>query len=336
MATLKDIALRAGVTHSIVSRVLTGDPTLRVSPDTRALIRKVADELDYVPNESARSLRKARPQAIAMAMHDITNPVFTQIFVGAQEEADTRDHMLFVSEVSALASGNARLGKLIRGGAIDGVILLGLGTQQDATVREIVTANARLVCLQEEPNSAYGVVRIADQSGTMMATRHLLELGHRRIGMLATSSGAGFSQRRVVGWQKAMAEADMVPPPSWYEQAGSDIASGEAAVARLMRRAPDLTAIVVANVMSAIGALAGLRAMGKRVPEDVSVISLLDTPFAGHTAPAPTTVDMPLAELGREAVRLLLADEQPAGRQMEITSPEPRLIVRASTAPVSL
>lgn len=132
MATLKDIALRAGVTHSIVSRVLTGNPALRVSPDTRALIRKVADELDYVPNESARSLRKARPQAIAMAMHDITNPVFTQIFVGAQEEADTRDHVLFVSEVSALASGNARLGKLIRGGAIDGVILLGLGTQQDA------------------------------------------------------------------------------------------------------------------------------------------------------------------------------------------------------------
>ncbi|QDZ11656.1 LacI family DNA-binding transcriptional regulator [Devosia ginsengisoli] len=334
MATLKDIALRAGVTHSIVSRVLTGDPTLRVSPDTRSLIQKVADELDYVPNESARSLRKARPQAIAMAMHDITNPVFTQIFVGAQEEADARDHMLFVSEVSALASGNARLGKLIRGGAIDGVILLGLGTQQDATVREIVIANARLVCLQDEPNADYGVVRIADQAGTMIATRHLLDLGHSRIGMLATSSGAGFSQRRVAGWQQAMVDAG-TPPPSWYEQAGSDIAAGETAVMRLMQREPGLTAIVVANVMSAIGALAGLHAIGKRVPEDVSVISLLDTPFAGHTNPALTTVDMPLAQLGREAVRLLLAEEQPAGRQIDITSPEPRLVIRSSTAPPS-
>jgi len=332
MVTLKDIAARAGVTHSIVSRTLSRDPTLRINDQTRENILKAAKELHYTPNIAAQALRNARPQTIAMAMHDITHPIFAQIFAGAQAAAEDKNYSLFIGEVDAMVSGEARLNTLIRGGAVEGLILLGIGSDADETARRML-AGKRLVCLQEERHPLFGCVQLADREATRIATRHLLELGHTRIGMISTASGASFSQRRVQGWRDAMQEAGLAAPDTWLTWAGSDIESGRASVQKLLAEAPDLTGIVVGNVVEAIGALTGLRQLSKSVPDDISVVTLFDTPLAQHIDPILTTVELPLSKLGYTAVQLLLDEEAPDGKLVVISDPAPNLLVRASTAP---
>lgn len=333
MATLKDIAARAGVTHSIVSRTLSCDPTLRINEQTRQKILKAAKELRYTPNVAARALRNAKPQTIAMAMHDITNPIFAQIFAGAQAAAEAKDYSLFIGEVDSMVSGEARLNTLIKGGAIEGLILLGIGSKADETACRMLEGN-RLVCLQEEPSPLFGCVQLADKEAARIATQHLLDLGHTRIGMLSTARSASFSRRRVQGWRETMRGAGLNPPDSWVEWAGSDVESGRFSVHELLRRAPDLTALVVGNVMEAIGTLTGLRQMSKSVPDDISVVALFNTPLALHVDPVLTTVELPLSKLGYEAARLLLDDEAPDGKLVVISDPAPNLLVRASTAPI--
>ena len=334
MATLKDVARSAGVSPPVVSRVINADPSLRVSAETRARVLEAVRAHDYAPNPTAQSLRGGRPRILALAVHDISNPVYGEIVRGAQGTADAYGHALLLGDAAALGAGSAHLNRLVRGGGLGGLILQGAGAETDRVLAQVAGRSLRTVLLQDDGGGAegrepaHGFVALPDHAASGLATRHLLDLGHRRIGCIGGPAGLRFSLDREAGYRKAMPDA---VPPAWITPSTSDAQGGYAAANRLLDAAPELTGLVVCNVLAALGALAALSARGLRVPDDVSVVALHDMPLAVYAQPALTTVALPLFELGARAARMLCDPEDPAGSvRIEIA---PRLIERRSATP---
>lgn len=334
MATLVQIAEKAGVSPAVVSRVLNGDQTLRVSEETRSRVLRIASEMDYAPNIAARSLRSSKSGLIALVVHDVSNPVYSEIVRGAQQAAAREGKALLLGDVSEEHGGTEHLVDLINGGGLDGMVLQGHGGNTDAIVTRVAKRSVPTVLLQTGIDGSTHLVSLPDETATHLATRHLLDLGHERIGCLGTRAGLTFTEDRRKGWERAMREAGLEPEPRWFVSDGSTIAGGSAAATELLKGAPEITGIVCCNILSAIGALESIKAGGLRIPEDISLIALHDIEFAKHLTPALTTIVMPLFEMGARAVEIVSNGDIPKPGQTIIGTPAPTVEVRQSTAAV--
>jgi LacI family transcriptional regulator len=324
---LRDVAAAAGVDASVVSRVLSGDSRLSVRPETRERVLEAASRLDYRPNAAARTLKTARTMAIGMIVPDLANVNYATIAQGAEEAASTSGYALLVAHGSA----SDRLPDLH--GRIDG-LLIGMATSETPRHGEFGGGVPALLVNRREPCGVASVT-VDDEAGGALATQHLLSLGHRRVAHIAGPQNADTARRRLRGYTSALQAAGLDPRSEWIAETAFDEAGGHVAATRLLRLEPRPTALFVANVRAAIGALAAARRLGLRVPEDVSIVGFHDAPFTAYLDPALTTVRMPLAEMGRQAVDSLLAllGGQPVADVM-VASPA-ELVVRASSAPHS-
>ncbi|MQA03597.1 MAG: LacI family DNA-binding transcriptional regulator [Streptosporangiales bacterium] len=333
MATIKEVAAAAGVAPSVVSRLLNGDATLRIRPETRDRIHGAVEQLRYTPNVAARSLRGARSGAIAMALHEVVNPVYAEIVAGAQAAAADHDQALFLGDVDNLAQGSGTLVRLIDGGALDGLVIQGASRPSDDVLAHLAN-KVPTVMLQEDPRPGIGVVALPDEQAARVATEHLVELGHTRVGCVTTMRGTRHARDRLRGWRRALQAAGIKPEPTdWLWGLWNEPESGARVMGRLLDRSPDLTAVVVCNVIAAIGALGAASDRGYEVPRDISVLAIHDLPLARFVRPALTTVQLPLAELGRQGVDLLADSTRAADASLVVSEPAPALIPRASTAP---
>lgn len=330
--SIKDVAQEAGVTAAVVSRVLNNDPTLQIRQETRDRVLAAADRLDYVPNHAARALRHNRSAAIGLAVHDITNPVYGEIVAGAQLAAAQAGYVLLLADVDSIARGDERFRRAVHGGAIDGLLLQRAGTNADRRVVE--TANSKIpTVLVNDRSTKLPSAGLDDRAGTRLATQHLLGLGHTEIAHLRVG-GTGRSEARTRGWRDALTESGLTARQEWLVDGGHTIDMGHAGMRTLLAVPDQPTAVVVGNVLAAIGALTAIREAGLRVPEDLSVVAFHESVYAANLVPALTTVRMPLRELGSAAVTLLLeALAGVAPRHVVVNTPEPTLIIRDSTAP---
>jgi LacI family transcriptional regulator len=350
MATLSDVAALAGVSISAVSRVLSDSPATRVRPETRARIHAAARELDYRPNFAGRALKLARSNVIALIVPDLTNAVFTELMHGVQESALAHDYMVLLGRaediqpgggvpgggagadaVAGDALGGDVIGRLIGEGRVDGM-LVQLGADADrASVESVLKTGAPVIFINSIEPGHVGAVALDDDAGARVATEHLIGLGHTRI---ALAGGTTFTaQRRERGFMAAMADAGLPVPAELSTAFGYLPADGRSALRALMALKEPPTGLFVANVNAAIGALAEARALGVRIPEDLSVVAMHDAWTAENTWPPLTTVKMPLRELGARAVESLF--NRMKGGDVEdlvVDAPPPILIARESTA----
>lgn len=322
---LRDVAAAAGVDASVVSRVLSGDARLSIRPETRERVLAAAARLDYRPNTAARTLKTARTMAIGMIVPDLANVNYATIAQGAEEAAATAGYVLLVAHGSA----SDRLPDLH--GRIDG-LLIGMATSETPRHGEFGGGVPALLVNRREPCGVPSVT-VDDEAGGALAVSHLLSLGHRRIAHVAGPQNADTARRRLRGYTAALEAAGICAAPDWVAETTFDEAGGHVAATRLLRLQPRPTALFVANVRAAIGALAAARRVGLRVPAELSIVGFHDAPFAPYLDPALTTVRMPLEEMGRQAVDSLLAllGGQTVDDTMVATPPE--LVVRASSAP---
>ena len=333
MATILDIAREANVSPAVVSRIVNGDETLRVSAETRERVLAIIEKLDYAPNAAARSLRSARSGLLALVVHDLTNPVYSEIIAGAQIAAARQRKAVLLGEVADIGAGIHRIEDLIGGGGVDGIILQGAGTEMDRALARAARRRMPIVLLQSGDVKDATLIRFDDAGAARLAAAHLIELGHRNIGFLGVNDELEFSRSRREGWIGAMAESGLAVDPAWCEDAGNGYETGFDAATVLMERAPELTAIIVANVVAAVGVMASLSDRGCRIPEDLSLIALHDMSLAEYVRPALTVVRMPLRQLGEAAVETVCAPETRQAGPQVIDDPAPRVVVRATTAP---
>jgi LacI family transcriptional regulator len=315
--TLADVAAHAGVDASVVSRVLSRDPRLNIRDATRDRVLRSVQVLDYRPNELARGLRTSRAKAFGLLIPDFANPVYSSIIAGAEAAATELGYLLVTA---SLAGQTAVLGE----GRVDGLLLAGPehGLRPDVPV---ILVNRRTA-------GARRYVILDDERAARLAVEHLAHLGHRRIAHVAGPEDADTAQRRLTGYLRAMTDAGLAVDDDLVVHADYTDTGGATAMRALVTRGRPPTAVFVANVASAIGALHEARTAGLRLPGDLSVVAVHDLPLAGYLSPPLTTVRMPLGELGRQAITLLASVPPDEHVQVVVEGPM-ELVVRGSTAP---
>lgn len=333
-ATLSDVAARAGVSISAASRVLANAPSTRVRPETRVRIQEAARELGYRPNFAGRALKLARSNVVAMIVPDLTNAIFTELMRGVEEAAIQHDYVVLLGRSEDMQPGGEMIAKLIGEGRVDGMLVQLAEDAGQEDVDLLVASSAPVVFINSLHGRAHGSVSLPNEAGARLATEHLVALGHRRIGFIGGTASVHTAGEREAGFQAAMAAAGLPVDERHVTGLGYTADQGREALRRIWAQPEHPTAVFVANLNAAIGALAEARALGIRVPEELSIVALHDAWTAENTWPALTTVRMPLYELGRTAIDLLIA--RLAGNDagdVRIESPAPELIVRESTAP---
>jgi LacI family transcriptional regulator len=333
MATLSDVAQLAGVSISAVSRVLSNAPETRVSAATRERIEASARTLEYRPNFAGRALKSSRSFAVALVVPDLTNAVFTELMEGVEEEALDRNYMVLLGRAEDMQPGGEMIAKLTGEGRVDGVLIQLGDTIVADEVQRLLESRAPVVFINSLEPTNVGAVTLQDELGAQMATRHLIELGHRRIGLVGGVPGAYTAGRRAAGFHAALLEAGLPVEPRYETSLGFTPPSGREALRALMATTPPPTALFVANVNAAIGVLAEARTLGVRIPEDLSVVAMHDAWTAENTWPPLTTVRMPLRELGKTAMRQLITRLEGVDdrRDVVVSDPAPVLVVREST-----
>jgi LacI family transcriptional regulator len=332
--TLKDIAGVTGYSLTTVSRALGGFND--VAESTRAHIRRVADELGYVPNLTARRLKKQQTGTIGFIIPTadprLTDPFFMELLSGFGNQAGLHDYDLLVS-THAPGSDREKQAYLraVRGGWVDGLLVV--------RTRE---KDPRIDLLLEHqfPFVAFG--RTAEQRpfsyvdedsifGMRLLVEHFWGLGHRRIGFVSPPAGLMFGRLRRQGFLETLAAHGVESRPEWVIAGDMTRRSGRRAAARLLALNPRPTAIIGGNDLMAIGILEGVQAAGLTVGTDVAVGGFDDVYLAAHTAPPLTTVRQPIYEIAFLVAETLV--EMLTGRLTTLRQHimEPTLVVRASS-----
>jgi LacI family transcriptional regulator len=337
--TIRDVARAANVSISTVSHVLSGKrPT---SGQTRQRVEDVIERLGYRPNRVAQSLVWRRPFALGLIIPDITNPYFPAFALGAEDRVRERGYTLVLGNSEYDPRREISYLELVRSQQLAGAIYC-LGDEMSPILPELKRAveEGFAVVLVHSPMPSVPTVCADNRQGGRLAAQHLLDLGHRQIGIVsALPLDEGMADREA-GFLDMLREVgmavDRTAVPTMY--GNHQIEGGSQATLDLLAHAPDLTGIFVLNDLMALGALEAARAAGRRVPTDLSIVGFDDIPFAALANPPLTTVGQPIRQLGEQAADLLLrvieGGEPPA---VEVT-PQPNvllpneLIVRGSTA----
>lgn len=302
MPSIRDVARLAGVSHQTVSRVLNDHPSIR--PETKAKVLDAISVLDYRPNLAARALVTSKSNMLGILSATVGEFGPTSSIVGIEDAA--REEGYSVSTLNLSATSPEAIGSALRQLAreqVDGIVVLAPQVRVFHVLRAMAS-DTPFVSLQTASGSD-GVSLSADQvAGARTATEHLIALGHSDIIHLAGPQDWIEAESRMRGYLEALREADLPTFPPIRGDWTADF--GYFAGQELARRR-DFTAVFVANDQMAIGLMHGFRDAGIRVPEDVSVVGFDDIPVSAHVAPTLTTVHQDFPELGRRAVRLLLA-----------------------------
>lgn len=330
--TLRDVARRADVDPSVVSRVVNDDPRLRVSVPTRRRVEAAIRDLGYRPNFQARGLRLSKTWTIGFVLPDLMNPFYAPIVHGAQLRASEHGYMIvIVRELDRAARNDDELNfaRLVHQERVDG-LLVASGRVDDTVIGSLAAEGRPMVIVNRRVPGVEGSVVVDDEAGAYMATRHLTELGHRRLGHVTGPDHIDNSIRRRTGFETAAAEAGA--EVSTVHGEGWDPKSGFEAAHELLARV-DVTAVFATNIVVAAGVVGAAQEKGLSVPRDLSVIALHDFTVASFLHPALSTVLLPLERLGSVAVDVLL--ERLDGRPPTeiVVDGAPELVLRESTAP---
>jgi LacI family transcriptional regulator len=333
--TMRDVAIRSGVSVSTVSRVITG--AVPVDPETADRVREVIEDLGYRPNLLARSFRRKVTQTIGLVVPDNSNPFFAEVARAIEDAgfAEGYNVVLCNSDLSAVKQASYIEALLAK--RVDGLILASSGLipaddGHDAVERILAAGTPCVVVDRDLGEMPVDQVLVDNIQGGYLAGKHLLSLGHRRIACLVGPSDVTPSAGRFEGFRRALAEAGVAIEPAFLARGDGRPDGGVAAVRQFLEQGMPATAIFAFNDQMATGAIGALQRAGLRVPHDVSVIGFDDVPLAAAIYPALTTIAQPIAEMGALGVRLLL--ERIARRDapyQRVLLPT-RLVVRESTA----
>lgn len=311
------------------------DTTLRVREETRQRVQQAVDELGYVPNSVARGLRVAQSGSVALLVPNIANPAYAPIVDGAQRRASEIGLALVVGPVSRDRQGDlSDFGHLLQRGRVDGM-LVAVARLSDPEVAAFERSRLPIVLVNRRSDIGLPFVVADEQTGGVLATEHLLALGHRDIVHMAGDLGIDTWAQRRDGFVRAMTAAGvsarraraLVQPGGITEQEGYDAAR------RVLDAPKPPTALFFGDTRAALGGLAGATDLGLRIPEDVSFIGFPDNPYAAFSVPTLTVVHVPLEEMGYTgmvALEQLIGGEPVEGIVLETP---PVVIERRSTGP---
>jgi LacI family transcriptional regulator len=343
MATIRDVAKLAGVSVASVSAVTNGRSG--VSSKLAERVRKAVEILDYHPDHVARSLRVRRTYIIGIIMPQIASPFFAEVLRGVEEEAKRTDYSIVICDSTADPAVEQRLLKALVAKRVDG-ILLASADPYFSSARNALPRRTSVVFFDRLPAGCRGPAVMANNAeGAFEATRHLINLGHRQIGIITGPLAISTAAERFEGFRNAMGAAGLPVSEEHVRCGDFRLEGGYRCAVDMLKLSPRPTALFATNYEMTLGTLRALRELGIKCPEEVSLVSFDDLilgadgfSWATLFSPQPTTVSQPSDAIGREAVKLLMREiersegSQPDGRETVLRLPV-ELHVRESTGP---
>jgi DNA-binding LacI/PurR family transcriptional regulator len=340
MATIRDVAQKADVHPSTVSRVFSGHP--RISKTTRDRVMAVAEELGFRPNAIARSLSIRKTHTIGIVIPHVfegffNDSFFPQIMRGMLRASFEHDYRIIVGGSEGYEDEAEQIKQITSSSQADGIVVMSSRVDVD-TVGALKAMKVPFVLIGHPPSEEDQDIAWVDannQQATSQAIDYLIQLGHQRIAYVGGDPENLTTQEREKAYTQSLLRAGISPNPGWIHYGFFDEPGGYNSV-QAMRLLGNQTptAYYAANDLMAIGVLRGLKALDLKIPEDVSVIGTNDAPYAAYTQPALTTIQVPYAEMAALAVEILLDQIAGNGHTTDHTMiVNCQLIVRDSTGP---
>ncbi|MFT3873573.1 MAG: LacI family DNA-binding transcriptional regulator [Nocardioides sp.] len=334
IVTLRDVARAAKVHPGTASRAINPATRSQVKVATAERVLAAAAELGYRVNPIARSLRTNRSLTVGVLIPDLTNPFYPPIVRGVEDELSVASYVALVANTDNDAAKETRVLETLRERQVDGLIVMTAKRKHPSLVELAATGMPMVLVSRDVDGLKVSGVMLDDEEAIEMAVDALYGLGHRRIAHVAGPRTVSTAVSRRQAFLRATKRASGVSA-TVLESAQFSIEAGRIACGRLLEEHPDITGIVAANDMIALGCLSALAESGRSCPGDVSVIGVNDSQFLDHTAPPLSTVSVPKYEMGRSAAQLLLSQIQASGGRpaAEVRQMKPDLKLRGSTGP---
>ena len=310
--SIKDIAKAAGVSHSTVSRALSDSPLIKA--ETKARIQQLAQEMGYSPDAIARSLVTQRTHTVGVVVTTITDPFVAEVVQGIEDTAQENDYSVILASSASEPERELAAVEMLRAKRVDSLIVT--SSRVGALYLEHLERFGVPVVLVNNHNRQSGrytfSVSVDNQHGGHLATTHLIQRGHRRIGYVsatASTRGGGPADHsddaeRLAGYRQALDESGITFDPALVVHGNGRVDGGERALRTLVRLAEPPTAVFCYNDMTAIGLISAVRQTGLSVPEDLAVVGFDDIPLAAHVYPPLTTVAQHQRDMGRGLISL--------------------------------
>ena len=332
MSTIKDVAKKAGVARSTVSYVLTNNK--RLTEETRRRVIRAMEELSYVPNGVARSMKSKNTYLIGLLLSDVAHYPSFAIAKGVDDVAFKANYSVIFCHTHNEPERESQYIRLLEERQVQGIIVASRRTEElthtylKSRRMPIVYAN------RYEPGESISCVLVDNEAGGYAATKHLLDLGHRRIAFISGPPGRSSSRDRRRGYERALSEAKIPVAPDLIRTGEYSVESGCNAMKQLLSLEARPTAVFAANDDMAIGAVNCIVESSWRVPEDISVVGYDNSIQSGFVHPALTTVDFPLSHVGAVAAKVLLDEISSGSTTPQSIRIKCDLIVRGSSGPV--
>jgi len=309
-----------------------------VSDTTRARVEAAIQELGYVPNRLARSLRLKRTHTLALVVTDITNPFWTTVVRGVEDAAHAAGFNVILCNTDESEAKQEQYLNVLLQKRVDGILLVPacssaeLGDWIQSQTIPVVLLDRRVDCAQVD------IVRGDSEAGAYRLVRHLLSLGHQRIAVLSGPKDVSTVTDRVAGYCQAMREAGLEVRADWVQYGAFSLASGYEMAQQVLATSPRPSAVFAVNNSIAVGALRALKEAGLRVPDDVSMVAFDDRTSDLVIEPFLTVADQPAHQMGQRAAELLLARLSGATTNgyREVVLPVKVTIRRSSAQPVAI
>ncbi|HHU51293.1 MAG TPA: LacI family transcriptional regulator [Firmicutes bacterium] len=304
MVTIKDIARRAGVNPSVVSRALNNKYGVRKS--TKERIIAIAEEMGYYPNTAARRLVTRKSGMIGVMMADISEPFYAQIIKGMEYVASKTGYTLLFSNSYDSLEQTDVLQKMIVAESVDGLVIVGSNTQDTNFTRTLLKQEIPFVLIERNlPQEKMNCIWIDNVEGAYLATRHLLEKGHKKIAHIAGNPQNQVTIERITGFKKAVSEFGLSEAdcPVLYGNYVSQ--DGYREMKKILSRYAGCTGVFTANDSMAYGALHAIHEAALVVPKDIAVVGFDDLEFSAFTNPPLTTIRQPRYEMGKKSLEIL-------------------------------
>ncbi len=332
MVRLKDIAARANVSVMTVSKALRDEPDISAATKTR--IKALAAEMNYVPDSIAQGLRNRTSKLFGLVISTMTNPVFSRMVLAIEERAFELGYDVVLAHTLNLPEREETHIRRLLSRRVDGIFIVPVyRLSPKAPVYEELRRRAVPTVILGHPApfcADFTNVESDDLQGSYKATRHLLELGHKRIAFFSGHTASPAAQERFEGYRRALRESEIEMDDKLIFNSGNTLEEGESAALQMLDEMPHVTAVQANNDLVAIGAANVFLNQGIKIPEDISIVGFGNILTAEFFRVPLTTVRQPKARLGTAAVESmikLLNGEKPANKRLPA-----ELVIRKSTA----
>ncbi|MDI6601498.1 MAG: LacI family DNA-binding transcriptional regulator [Thermoanaerobacteraceae bacterium] len=330
MATIKDVARKANVSITTVSRVIN-NKTEGVSEETRERILKVMQDLNYQPNRIARGLVTKRTNTLGLILPDIANPFFPEIARGVEDTANIYGYNVILCNTDDRTDKEELYINVLKEKCVDGIVFTSSVNPVSEHIKQLMDYKMPFVLLDRYMDIDHLPGVYSDgYDGMYQITRYLFEMGHRDIAYIGGPSLSATAKHRYEGFEYALREYGVGLDDVLIEEGNYKISGGKEAMARLVEKGMDFTAVACANDLMAVGAMEVLKDKGYRIPEDVSVTGFDDIQLSGLIEPKLTTVAQPCYEMGAVATRMLIKLIEGQALEEQEIKLKPRLVIRNS------